>query len=213
MTNKALLLVDLQNDFCSGGSLAVNEGDLTITIANQAMNYFKSINQSVIASKDWHPSNHKSFASQSNKKIGDFGELNGLPQVWWPDHCIQQSFGSEFHSDLTNNLIDKVIYKGQDPEIDSYSAFFDNGKRQKTELHDWLITNNITQLTIMGLATDYCVKFTALDALELGYEVNILVDGCRGVNLNADDSNNALHEMASKGAKLINLNQLTQLSV
>lgn len=208
--NKALLLIDLQNDFCPGGSLAVHEGDLTVAVANQAIGHFKSKNGKIIASKDWHPSNHKSFASQSNTQIGELGELNGLPQIWWPDHCIAQSHGSEFHAALDDDLIDTVIYKGQNPEIDSYSAFFDNGKRQETGLNRWLKENNISHLTVMGLATDYCVKFTVLDALELGYAVDVLIDGCRGVNLNVDDSKNALQYMAEKGAKLIGLNQLRQ---
>lgn len=211
--NQALLLVDLQNDFCPGGSLAVHEGDIAINVANQAIAYCHAVNYPVIASKDWHPANHKSFASQSGTKIGELGVLNGLPQVWWPDHCVQESPGSEFHPDLTVRKIDKIIYKGQNPELDSYSAFFDNGRQQNTGLDQWLKDNNINKLIIMGLATDYCVKFTVLDALALGYEVDVLVDGCRGVNINADDSQKALDEMVSNGAKLVALNQLIHSNV
>lgn len=209
MMTKALLLVDLQNDFCPNGSLAVLEGDQTITVANQAIQHFHSLHNKIIATQDWHPENHKSFASQSNWPVGAFGELNGLPQVFWPDHCIQQRFGAELHPDLIKDQIDKVIYKGMNPEIDSYSAFFDNGKRQQTELNDWLKAHDITHLTIMGLATDYCVKFTVLDALSLGYQVDLLVEGCRGVNIQPDDSQNAIDEMVQQGANLITLNQLT----
>lgn len=206
--NQALLLIDLQNDFCPGGSLAVNEGDLTVAVANQAIAYCRSLNQKIVASKDWHPADHKSFASQSGNPIGELGELNGLPQVWWPDHCVQNSAGAELHPALESKAIDKIIYKGQNSEIDSYSAFFDNGKLQDTGLDQWLKKNQIDTLIVMGLATDYCVKFSVLDALALGYQVEVLVDGCRGVNLKPEDSTNALEEMAQNGAKLISLNQL-----
>jgi nicotinamidase/pyrazinamidase len=208
--NAALLLVDLQNDFCPGGTLAVTEGDITIEVANYAIDRFKSANQYVIATKDWHPANHKSFASQSHQPVGQLGLLNGLPQVWWPDHCIQDTFGAEFHSALNADAIDTTIYKGQDPEIDSYSAFFDNGRRHQTDLDNWLKRHHIKKIVVMGLATDYCVKFTVIDALSLGYEVSVLIDGCRGVNLSATDSAEAAAEMQSAGAKLINLDRLTQ---
>lgn len=200
---KALLLIDLQNDFCKGGALEVKEGDAVISVANSLLKKFKNEDALVIATKDWHPITHKSFANNSNGKIGEVGILNGLPQVWWPNHCVQNTFGSEFHPELNSNLIDKTIFKGASEEIDSYSGFFDNGKLKKTELDTILKANNIDTLYIMGLATDYCVKFSVLDALELGYKVYLIEDGCRGVNLTPTDSLDSIKEMKNKGAIII----------
>ena len=197
---KALLLIDLQNDFCKGGALEVKEGDSVISVANSLLKKFKNEDALIVATKDWHPITHKSFASNSSGKIGEVGTLNDLPQVWWPNHCIQNTFGSEFHPELDSDLIDKTIFKGTDKEIDSYSGFFDNGKLKKTELDSILKANNIDTLYIMGLATDYCVKFSVLDALELGYKVYLIEDGCRGVNLTPTDSFEAIKEMESRGA-------------
>lgn len=200
---KALLLIDLQNDFCKGGALEVKEGDAVISVANSLLKKFKNEDALIVATKDWHPITHKSFASNSNGKIGEVGMLNGLPQVWWPNHCVQNTFGSEFHPELNSNLIDKTIFKGTDEEIDSYSGFFDNGKLKKTELDTILKVNNVDTLYIMGLATDYCVKFSVLDALELGYKVYLIEDGCRGVNLTPTDSATSIKEMEDRGAIII----------
>lgn len=200
---EALLLIDLQNDFCKGGALEVKEGDAVISVANSLLKKFKNDDTLVIATKDWHPITHKSFASNSNGKIGEIGILNGLPQVWWPNHCVQNTFGSEFHPELNSNLIDKTIFKGTNEEIDSYSGFFDNGKLKKTELDTILKVNNVDTLYIMGLATDYCVKFSVLDALELGYKVYLIEDGCRGVNLTPTDSATSIKEMEDRGAIII----------
>lgn len=200
---KALLLIDLQNDFCKGGALEVKEGDTVISVANSLLKKFKNEDALIVATKDWHPITHKSFASNSNGKIGEIGILNGLPQVWWPNHCVQNTFGSEFHPELNSNLIDKTIFKGTNEEIDSYSGFFDNGKLKKTELDTILKVNNVDTLYIMGLATDYCVKFSVLDALELGYKVYLIEDGCRGVNLTPTDSATSIKEMEDRGATII----------
>ena len=200
---KALLLIDLQNDFCKGGALEVKEGDAVISVANSLLKKFKNEDALIVATKDWHPITHKSFAGNSNGKIGEVGMLNGLPQVWWPNHCVQNTFGSEFHPELNSNLIDKTIFKGTDEEIDSYSGFFDNGKLKKTELDTILKVNNVDTLYIMGLATDYCVKFSVLDALELGYKVYLIEDGCRGVNLTPTDSATSIKEMEDRGAIII----------
>lgn len=205
---KALLLVDLQHDFCENGALAVPEGDDVIDIANRAITLFHQRNWPIVATLDWHPANHKSFAVNSGTQIGEIGELNGLAQVWWPVHCVQDTFGSELHSRLQKQYISKLIYKGQNSEIDSYSAFFDNGKKSATELNQWLTEHDITQLVVMGLATDYCVKFTVLDGLALGYQIEIITDGCRGVNLQPKDSEKALEEMRDKGANLIQLEDI-----
>ncbi|PKH26875.1 nicotinamidase/pyrazinamidase [Enterobacterales bacterium CwR94] len=200
---RALLLVDLQNDFCPGGALAVRRGDEVISVANRLADDFRQGGHLVVASQDWHPENHGSFASTAQSTPMTLGELNGLAQVWWPDHCIQHQAGAAFHPALHTQLIDQVFRKGEDAAVDSYSAFFDNDHRHKTGLDAWLRANNITQLTVMGLATDYCVKFTVLDALHLGYNVEVVQAGCRGVDLQPGDSQRALAEMQSKGAQLI----------
>jgi nicotinamidase/pyrazinamidase len=197
---RALLLIDLQYDFCPGGALAVAHGDETIPIANRLMPKFPTI----IATQDWHPKNHGSFAvNNEGKKPYDMGELGGLPQVMWPAHCLQGTRGAELHADLDRNLITEVFRKGTDPEIDSYSGFFDNGHKKSTGLGDWLKQRDIKKLYILGLATDYCVKFTALDARQLGFEVAVVVDGCRGVELAPGDSDKAFAEMRAAGASLV----------
>ncbi|SUB82921.1 nicotinamidase/pyrazinamidase [Pragia fontium] len=205
---KALLLVDLQHDFCLNGALAVPDGDEVIHVANQAIHVFHQRGWPIIATLDWHPANHKSFAVNSGGQIGESGLLNGLPQIWWPVHCVQNTHGASLHEKLEQQQITTLIYKGQNSETDSYSAFFDNDKRSSTQLHDWLTEQSIRQLVIMGLATDYCVKFTVLDGLELGYQVEVLAAGCRGVNLQPTDSEQALTDMMEQGAKIIQLQQL-----
>ena len=204
----ALLLVDLQNDFCTGGTLAVNESEHVIVVANKAITVCQQKDITVIASQDWHPAEHLSFAENSGTQVGDIGELNGLPQVWWPVHCVQGEQGADFHPRLNTQAIQETFTKGENPQVDSYSAFFDNDKVSQTRLHAWLQAQGITHLMIMGIATDYCVKFTVLDALNLGYSVDVLMDGCRGVNLTANDSQNALIEMEQQGAKLITLDDI-----
>lgn len=202
---RALLLVDLQNDFCAGGALAVAGGDSTVDIANALIEWCKARGDAVVASQDWHPANHGSFASQQNVEPYVEGLLDGLPQTFWPDHCVQHTEGAALHPLLQTKAIDAVFHKGENPAIDSYSAFFDNGHLQKTQLDDWLRHHNISELIVLGLATDYCVKFTVLDALTLGYSVNVITDGCRGVNLHAQDSAQAFMEMAAAGATLYTL--------
>lgn len=205
MLNKTiLLLIDLQNDFCPGGALAVSEGDQTIEVANLLITHFKSQSAQVLATMDWHPANHGSFASQQGCAPFEQGMLFGLPQTWWPDHCVQYTDGACLHP-LLSQEIDQVIYKGTNPQVDSYSAFFDNGQREQTELNHRLKQHKVTDLVVMGLATDYCVKFTVLDALALDYQVTVITDGCRGVNLHAHDSERALEEMQKAGAKLYSL--------
>ena len=197
---KTLILVDIQNDFCPGGALAVSEGNAVVTIANQLMPKFEL----VVATQDWHPVNHKSFASQNEDlTIGDVFELNGLPQIVWPDHCVQNTHGSEFVSDLNRDLITKVFPKGTDPEVDSYSGFFDNDHRGATGLAAYLKDKNVTEVFVMGLATDYCVKFTALDAVQLGFKTKLVLDGCRGVELNAGDIEKAIEEMKHAGVEIV----------
>ncbi|MBB1199560.1 bifunctional nicotinamidase/pyrazinamidase [Enterobacteriaceae bacterium 89] len=205
MDTRALLLVDIQNDFCAGGALAVPEGDSTVDVANAMIHWCLIRGDSIVASQDWHPANHGSFASQNKVKPYSQGMLDGLPQTFWPDHCVQNTEGAELHPMLNTQHIDIVFPKGEAVNIDSYSAFYDNGHRQKTGLDEWLRGQKVSELIVMGLATDYCVKFTVLDALELGYEVNVITDGCRGVNIHPQDSAQAFMEMAAAGATLYTL--------
>lgn len=204
----ALLLVDLQNDFCTGGALAVNESEHVIDAANKAIAICQQKQLAIIASQDWHPATHLSFAANSGTQIGEVGTLNGMTQVWWPIHCVQGEQGAELHPNLNSSAIEAVFTKGENPQVDSYSAFFDNDKMSQTRLNAWLQAQQISHLIIMGIATDYCVKFTVLDALKLGYTVDVLTEGCRGVNLAVDDSQIALNEMEKQGARLITLADL-----
>jgi len=158
---RALILVDIQNDFLPGGSLAVPDGDAVVPVANAVKGRFDL----VVATQDWHPAEHGSFASSHpGTKPGETGELVGLPQVFWPDHCVQGSDGARLHRDLDLHAV-TIFRKGTDPEIDSYSAFFDNAHRKATGLGDYLNSQGVTDVFILGLATDYCVKFTALDSV------------------------------------------------
>ncbi len=205
---KALLLIDLQNDFCHLGALEVKEANSIIPIANDLMSHFDEI----VASQDWHPADHLSFAANHYwKKPGQIIDLNGLEQILWPIHCVQNSMGAAFHDGLNTQKITKVIYKGTDKSIDSYSVFYDNGHLKATDLHDYLQSKNIKELYILGLATDYCVQFTVLDALELNYTVYLIQDACKAVNLNENDGQNAILKMQEKGAIIINSNELLGL--
>jgi len=197
---EALLLVDLQNDFLPGGALGVPEGDQVIPVANRVQEYFDI----VIATADWHPPGHGSFASSHpGCKAGDVIELSGMPQVLWPDHCVQHTEGAEFSPHLNTGKIDKVIYKGMDPEIDSYSGFFDNGRQKATGLETYLRDQKVDTVYVMGLATDYCVKYTALDAVSLGYRTWLIEDGCRGVGVAEGDVERALAEMKAAGVRVV----------
>ena len=196
----ALILVDLQNDFVEGGALAVKSGMEVIDVANRLMPKFSL----VVATQDWHPADHQSFASQhSELSIGTVFNLDGLPQIAWPDHCIQKSRGADFVASLNRSGIHHVVQKGTDQSIDSYSGFFDNGHRRSTGLSEFLRDHKIQQVAIMGLATDYCVRFTALDAVAQGFRTLLIEDGCRGVELQLGDIAKAMAEMQSAGVELI----------
>lgn len=202
---KALILVDIQNDFIPGGALAVAGGDEVIMVANAAMRHFDHI----IATQDWHPTDHKSFASQhEEKKPGEFIELNGQLQILWPDHCVMNTWGAKFAPGLDTGSITKVIQKGMNKEVDSYSGFFDNAQNHPTGLMDYLRSQEITDLYIMGLATDYCVKYTALDARKLRFSTNLIIEGIRGVEVNPGDCDAAIEEMKKVGVKVINIDML-----
>ena len=196
----ALIVVDLQNDFCAGGALPVHEGDQIIAAVNQLQRQFDL----VVATQDWHPANHGSFAANHPGKMpGDTIELAGLRQVLWPVHCVQGTPGAEFHPHFETSAVAQVFRKGADPTIDSYSGFFDNGHRKSTGLGEYLKQRGVTAVYICGLATDYCVRFTALDAVDLGFKTYLVEDACRGVELHAGDVRRAIEEMRAKGVMVI----------
>lgn len=196
---KALLLVDLQYDFLPGGALAVPDGHAVIPIANKLAREFDL----VVATQDWHPADHGSFASQyEGRSPGELIELNGLQQILWPDHCIQGSPGSEFSKELDVHF-DAIFQKGQNVGVDSYSGFFDNGKRHDTGLHTYLREKGVEEVHIMGLATDYCVNFTAQDAVECGFKTFLHLQGCRGVELNPGDINKAIDHLKGMGVEMV----------
>lgn len=201
MNNKsALIMVDLQNDFCRGGQLAVPDGDAVIAVANHLQNYFEII----VATKDWHPSDHTSFASNHpGKKVGDLMDVNQVPQILWPNHCVQESPGSEFHPRLNTTRISHIIYKGTDKNIDSYSAFFDNAHLRETGLTSYLRELGVETIYILGLATDYCVKYTCRDAVALGFDTYVIEDACRGVELKPGDIKAAFAEMRNEGVHVV----------
>lgn len=207
----ALIVVDIQNDFLPGGSLAVPDGGSVIPVANAAMEQAKSTGSIVVATQDCHPKNHGSFASQhEDADVGSVIELDGLEQVLWPDHCIADTPGVEFPESLRTELIDRVFPKGGDPMVDSYSGFFDNGRRHSTGLAEFLRDRRVTSVTVLGLATDYCVKFTALDATAEGFDTTLLLDGCRGVNLNPGDVGAAVDELREQGVSIERLEEANE---
>ena len=177
---KALIVVDIQNDFLQGGSLAVQGGNEIIPIINSIQEKFDL----VVATQDWHPKGHKSFASQhSNKSVYDKIDLNGIEQVLWPDHCVQGTFGAEISSELNQNKIEAIFRKGMNTTIDSYSGFYDNGKLKCTGLGDFLKGRGVKEIFVCGLAADYCVYFTAKDALELGFTSTIIDNATKAIDV------------------------------
>ncbi len=197
---KALLIVDVQNDFLPGGALQVPYGDEIIPVINNIQKHFRLI----VATRDWHPVNHGSFASNHpGKKPGEHIRLHGQSQILWPDHCVQGSPGAEMSPLLNQALINNVIFKGSDPDIDSSSAFYDNGHLKETGLHAYLKRNGITTLFVTGLAADIGIYYTVKDALLLGYETYLVTDATRGVNLHGDDTKKAFNDIEDKGGKLI----------
>jgi nicotinamidase/pyrazinamidase len=202
---QALIIVDIQNDFLPGGALAVPAGDQTIPVANRMQDSFDL----VVATQDWHPLDHLSFAANhAGKRPGDIVQLGGLSQILWPVHCVQDSLGAAFPDRLQTNRIDRVFRKGTDRLLDSYSGFFDNGHRADTGLERFLQEQDVRQVFVLGLATDYCVKFTALDAVACGFETFLIVDGCRAVNLQPEDEKLAIEEMQAAGVTCLSSDQL-----
>jgi len=204
---KALLLIDLQLDFCKNGALAVPDGNAVIPVANRLTVEGKWDN--ITASIDWHSPTHKSFASNNpGKKVGDIIKLNGLDQFLWPDHCVVGSKGAELHPNLITGKIALMLRKGMNPEIDSYSAFNSNGHREQTGLCGYLKELNIGEVYILGLALDYCCKYTALDAVALGFKTHLILDGVRAVNINPTDGDKAVAEMKEKGVVVVKSDNL-----
>ncbi|KAE9632268.1 bifunctional nicotinamidase/pyrazinamidase [Parasedimentitalea maritima] len=194
---KALLVVDVQNDFCPGGALAVPGGDAIVPVINQMMAHYET----VILTQDWHPQGHSSFASShSDKSPFDTTTMPYGAQVLWPDHCVQGTNGAAFHADLRTDA-DLIIRKGFRPQIDSYSAFFENDQSTPTGLFGYLKERNIKDLTLVGLATDFCVAFSALDAARLGFSVQVELDACRAIDMEGS-LKAALEKMQNAGITL-----------
>lgn len=195
-----LLIVDVQNDFVPGGALAVKNGDEVVSTINDLQKKFMHI----VATQDFHPSDHGSFASNHpGKKPGEFIQLAGLTQILWPVHCVQGSFGADFHPELDQSHWMAIFQKGKNPEVDSYSGFFDNAKRGDTGLGDYLKSHGVEQVFVCGLALDYCVKFTAFDAQSLGFETYLITDATKAVNLNPEDGVRAIAEMEAAGIRIL----------
>ncbi|SMB93140.1 Nicotinamidase [Hymenobacter roseosalivarius DSM 11622] len=200
---KALLLIDVQNDFVPGGALAVPEGDQVISLLNQLQPHFDL----VVATQDWHPVTHKSFAvNHVGRQPFEETKLHGLPQVLWPAHCVQGTPGAELHSELNTNRIEAIFRKGTDPEIDSYSGFYDNGHRKATGLAAYLFGRGITSVYVAGLAADYCVHFTAKDALAESFATFLIEDATRPINLEGFERAKA--DLQSRGGKIISSTEL-----
>ena len=196
----ALIVVDIQHDFLPGGALGVPGGDAVIPVANAAIARTRRNGGLVVATQDHHPADHRSFASQHpGRAVGEVVDLDGLPQVLWPDHCVAGTSGAAFAGELDVAGFDHVVRKGGDRDVDSYSGFFDNGRRRDTGLAAWLRGHGVEHVDVLGLATDYCVRFTALDAVAEGFAVRLQRDGCRGVNLQPGDVDAAIEAMRAAG--------------
>ena len=197
---KSLIIVDVQNDFFEGGALAVPDSNAIIPVINRVIDKFET----VVFTKDWHPFSHKSFASNhKDKKVYDVIDIGGIKQVLWPDHCIQGTFGAEIHKDIKTGPKAIYVTKGSDEMIDSYSGFFDNAKVHDTGLCEVLKEKNITDTYICGLATDYCVKYTAFDSVELNFNTYVIADATRAVNIHSGSYETALEEMKNSGVTII----------
>lgn len=197
---RALLLVDIQNDFLPGGALAAPGGDRILPYIKELITSDFDV---IVASKDWHPSGHGSFASTHGKEVGEVIELEGLEQRLWPDHCIQDTQGAELHPVIEEEAVDHIVFKGIDPNVDSYSAFFDNARRRSTGLSEYLKERGVDHVFIAGLVTDYCVKFTALDAVEQGFETTVLLKGCVALDVPKGEEQRAIEQMRAAGVKVL----------
>lgn len=198
----ALVIVDVQNDFCEGGALEVKKSNSIIPIINSLVKSDKF--NLIVVTKDWHPKNHKSFASNHfNKNVYDVITLNKINQVLWTNHCVQKTKGARLHKNLSLSKSYFTIKKGQNPEIDSYSGFYDNDHKTSTGLAEHLKKKKINKVYIVGLATDYCVKFTALDSISEGFTTYLIKDAVKGVNVKKGDEKQAFEEMRNAGVNII----------
>ena len=195
---KALLLIDIQDDFLPGGALAVPDGDQIIPLVNDLQPAFGL----VVATQDWHPQGHKSFASShKGKVIFEQVELHGLPQVLWPDHCIQETAGAELSQAVDWKRTEAIFRKGTNPEIDSYSGFYDNGHQKSTGLAAYLRGRGVTAVYLAGLAGDYCVYFTAKDALAEGFDPFVIEDATRSIDQKGFQK--AVTDILDRGGKVV----------
>ncbi|MEX4008267.1 bifunctional nicotinamidase/pyrazinamidase [Neoaquamicrobium sediminum] len=198
MSEKALIVIDVQNDFCPGGALAVAGGDEIVPMVNRLIGEFDH----VVLTQDWHPAGHSSFASvHPGKNPFETTEMPYGTQTLWPDHCVQGTDGAAFHADLEWTKAELVIRKGFRPAIDSYSAFFENDRRTPTGLAGYLRERGISDLTLVGLATDFCVAYSALDAVRSGFKATVLLDACRAIDLGGSLAT-MKDEMAKAGVTL-----------
>ena len=205
----ALIIVDLQKDFMSHGALAVEDAEKIIPMINRVL---KEPFKTVVASKDWHPLGHVSFASTHHKKVGDIMMYEGLEQHLWPDHCVQGAPGAEFVDTLNQAEIKKIFYKGSSQHVDSYSAFFDNLKKRSTGLHEFLKEREIKKIIIVGVALEFCVKSTALDARKLGYEVVVIREGVASLAKTEEERQRCFLTLEQEGVQVINLNNFLKLN-
>jgi len=195
---KTLIITDVQRDFMPGGALGISGANFIIPTINQLIPKFDH----VVAVRDWHPSGHVSFASTHGKRVGETVQIGEIEQILWPDHCIQESRGAQLADGLQTERIEAIFGKGTDPLIDSYSAFFDTNRHRSTGLADFLKDHKLKDLYFVGVATDYCVLYSVLDALELGFKVTVILDACRSINRRLGDETRAIDAMKAKGAKM-----------
>ena len=199
MIKEALIIVDVQFDFLEGGALEVaGASDIIIPVLDLSKKF-----QNIVLTQDWHPTGHKSFASSHNGKL-PFQTIDwkGRKEILWPDHCIQNTHGAEIHPKILDLNYSFLVRKGEDLEVDSYSCFFDNHKKNKTQLDQWLTQKEIKKITICGLATDFCVKNSVVDALNLGYEVRVFLKGTKPVNQSPEMLDSLMLELKSKGCTI-----------
>lgn len=202
---RALIIVDVQNDFLPGGALPVANGDAVIEPINRMQHKYEL----VVATQDWHPENHGSFAANhAGAEPGQIIELDGLKQILWPVHCVQRTPGAELAAALQKFRLARIFQKGTQADVDSYSGFYDNGRRRSTGLAEFLHQRGVYEVHLCGLATDYCVKFTALDAAHDGFRTTVITDACRGVELHTGDVDKALDEMRAAGVALKSSEQI-----
>jgi len=203
---KTLIVIDLQRDFLPGGALGVSGANIIVSLVNSLIPKFDH----VVVVRDWHPVGHVSFASVHGKRVGETVKVGDVEQILWPDHCVQETRGAELADGLQTDRIEATFNKGSDPEVDSYSAFFDSQRHRSTGLADFLKEKKLKEIYFVGVATDYCILYSVLDALELGFKVSVIIDACRAINRRLGDENRAIEAMKAKGAKIVSSEQILQ---